>query len=264
MAHITLADHVTPVTGEVQKSVEPQVSEVHSDGDGDEAASTSSTETLRETWSPVDSAAGAEPKQQPQTSSQHSRRITILPASGITTDFDQLRFEAAAARQFRLRESEAQDPLSASTVSKPELLISSPYNRPEHLLDLTTLDTQNRLLSLALAVLKPIRTDYAIADYLETFNWPEILRMLRQLSEYEKHEWKEQKFYTVVFRSKLNAEIDEERLGDLDRQSHREATESGGLLKYWFGAASEVGRENLATCEYIFHFAFRLVGKLLF
>jgi hypothetical protein len=35
----------------------------------------------------------------------------------------------------------------------------------------------------------------------------------------------------------------------LDYESHAEACESGGLLKYWFGKA-DGERRNLATCKF--------------
>jgi hypothetical protein len=43
----------------------------------------------------------------------------------------------------------------------------------------------------------------------------------------------------------------------LDYESHREACESGGLLKYWFGGPSEE-RRNLATCKHLDIFPFRM------
>jgi hypothetical protein len=179
---------------------------------------------------------------------QRDRRTSILPASSVTTDFDELRFEAAAGRQLQIRSAESErTPSTQSEKEDPQLLISSPYNHPSHLLNLLDLDIQNRLLSLALTGMKPILQNYATADYLESFNWNHVLSTLRQLAKNEGHEFREQKFYTVIFRSKLNKDIDRDRLGDLDQHSHREATESGGLLKYWFGAANE-GGENLATC----------------
>lgn len=253
MTSQTLIDYSSTIVAEIRNNVEPQPLEVGNFIDG--AISVSGTESSQECPADVVGIAGdtgvdLERKSKHQGSIRRNRRTTILPASFAPTDFDELRFEAAAARQLRFWTPEAVETSSPEFEQETELLISSPYNHPRHLLDLTTLDTQNRLLALALAALKPIRSDYATAGYLESFNWTEVLRILRLLASNEGHEWCEQKFYTVIFRSKLNKDIDGERLGDLDQHSHREATESGGLLKYWFGKAGQVGRENLATCEF--------------
>jgi hypothetical protein len=167
---------------------------------------------------------------------------SLISASLITTDFDALRFEAAASLQLLNSQS-----LSTST-PKSHHLISSPYNDPAHLLDLRRLDTQNRLLAQALSFLKPIKDDYATGDYLSSFNWDEVLTALRTLAAAEGHAWTEQVFYTVIFRSKLNGGVDEQRLHDLDKDSHKEAVDSGGLLKYWFGKR-DVHEQNLATCK---------------
>ena len=169
----------------------------------------------------------------------------LISASLITTDFDALRFDTAASLQ--IIQSHQQHNYSTST-PRSHHLISSPYNDPNHLLDLRTLDTQSRLLSQALTFLKPIKDDYATGDYMSSFNWDEVLLTLRSLADAEKHTWVAQSFYTVIFRSKLNVGVDEQRLHDLDKNSHREAVESGGLLKYWFGKRDGEER-NLATCE---------------
>ncbi|KAJ5279881.1 hypothetical protein N7478_005253 [Penicillium angulare] len=160
----------------------------------------------------------------------------------ITTDFDELKFRAAAARQLGFDERDQYT--SAESDSR---LIVSPYNTSPHLLDLNTLDTQSRLLTLALAYFRPIRDDYATADYLDSFNWDEVFHLLRGFSEVEHHTWTTQTFYVVSFRSKLQPGIDNDYLHALDAHSHQEATASGGLLKYWFGTKNEK-RENLATC----------------
>ncbi|KAK4494666.1 hypothetical protein PRZ48_014022 [Zasmidium cellare] len=126
-------------------------------------------------------------------------------------------------------------------------LISSPYPDFENQLQLDHLDLPNQLLAFALTALKPIRDDYATAPYLESFNWSEVFALLRTLSKQVGYEWKKQDFYVVIFRSKLQANIDRDRLGLLDQMSHQEACASGGLLKYWFGSP-DVERQNLATC----------------
>ncbi|KAJ5893933.1 hypothetical protein N7495_005624 [Penicillium taxi] len=137
-----------------------------------------------------------------------------------------------------------QDSINPNTDS---LLIASPYEELPHLLDLKSLDTQSRLLALALSYLKPIRNDYATAEYLDSFNWNEVFDLVRTFSETEGHQWKSQSFYVVSFRSRLQPNVDQDYLTDLDAYSHQEAVASGGLLKYWFGTKNEQ-RQNLATC----------------
>lgn len=158
----------------------------------------------------------------------------------ITSDFDELKFQAAASRQLQDQEGNSSDLDSR--------LIASPYNTAPHLLDLNTLDTQSRLFSLALAHFTPIRDDYATAEYLDSFNWNEVFDLLKTFSETEGHTWTTQTFYVVSFRSRLQPNIDNDHLHALDAYSHQEATASGGLLKYWFGTKNE-HRQNLATCK---------------
>lgn len=165
----------------------------------------------------------------------------LLHHTLITTDFEQLKFAAAASRQLQPQN------VNPSTDADTRL-ISSPYNQTAHLLDLNHLDTQNRLLSLALASFKPIRDDYATAPYLDSFNWQEVFDLVKAYSQAEGHVWTAQSFYVVEFRSVLKPGVDQDRLHALDAYSHQEATTSGGLLKYWFGTKNEK-RENLATCE---------------
>lgn len=128
-------------------------------------------------------------------------------------------------------------------------LVSSPYTTAPHLLDLRTLDLPNQLLARALTILTPIRDDHATAPYLDTFNWTAVFEYLHDLTEKAGYHWSRQTFYVVAFRSILNPDVDGEWLGALDAHSHREATESGGLLKYWFGSKN-AKRENLATCAF--------------
>lgn len=169
----------------------------------------------------------------------------LLHHSHVTTEFDPLRFEAAASLQLKLQ-LEGQYPDTETDTR----LIASPYNSVPHLLDIAALERQDRLFALALAYLKPIRDDYATADYTESFNWTEVYDLLRVFSQAENHTWKSQSYYVVIFRSILLPDIDSDRLYDLDAHSHQEAIASGGLLKYWFGAKNDKHR-NLATCEYL-------------
>ncbi|OCL03932.1 hypothetical protein AOQ84DRAFT_133773 [Glonium stellatum] len=172
------------------------------------------------------------------------RSTLVLDHTSVTKDFDALKFEAAASKQLVLEDV---PPATQSETPLSTLLVSSPYNEEHHLLDLTTLDLPNRLFAKALSMLQPIRPDYATAAYVESLNWATVLNTLRNLCATEGYKWTAYSFYVVIFRSKLKPVIDADLLGKLDFYSHREATESGGLLKYWFGTPNE-GRRNLATC----------------
>ena len=129
-------------------------------------------------------------------------------------------------------------------------LAASPYLSPEHLLDLDTLDPQSRLLALALDSLIPARPDYATCSYEQAFSWPTVFTTLASLAKVQQTAWTHQSFYVVQFRSKLKLSIDKDLLFALDKHSHREATESGGLLKYWYGSPDSE-RYNLATCVWV-------------
>lgn len=59
---------------------------------------------------------------------------------------------------------------SSISAKNDNLLIVSPYDEEEHLLDLRTVDTANQLLAKALVGLKCLREDYATAPYVEIFN----------------------------------------------------------------------------------------------
>lgn len=129
-------------------------------------------------------------------------------------------------------------------------LITSPYEAQEHLTNLSTLPLPSRLLTLALTHLTPTSTSYATTPYHEALNWPTIFEQLKSISAVHNHTWTTTTFYVVEFRSRLKTNIDRKLLFDLDRESHREATGSGGLLKYWFGSTSDnVEGRNLATCK---------------
>ncbi|KAI1612093.1 hypothetical protein EDD37DRAFT_633707 [Exophiala viscosa] len=130
---------------------------------------------------------------------------------------------------------------------RPQWLTVSPYLEPEHLLDLRTLDTPNRLLALALTTLIPATTEYATIRYEDAFDWAKLMSSLRSLAKMEGYRWTHQELYVVEFRSKLKADIDVDLLLKLDKFSHAEATHAGNLLKYWYGVPSPE-RRNLATC----------------
>jgi hypothetical protein len=108
-------------------------------------------------------------------------------------------------------------------------LISSPYTEPEHQLDLGTLDNENSLLAEALVHLRCLRDDYATAPYRQSFNWDEIMNILKILAT--SRGFKETSFFIVAFRSRVKPTAERERLGTLDKAAHAEANASGGFLK---------------------------------
>ncbi|KAF2873570.1 hypothetical protein BDV95DRAFT_592917 [Massariosphaeria phaeospora] len=178
-----------------------------------------------------------------------SKGTTVLDPSLLTQDFDLLRFEAAALDQLNIPGPvcDAKDENPSQPTPLSTFLISSPYNNPGHYLDLEDLDTANLIFSKALTALKAVRSDYATAPYTEALNLNTVVQLVGDFAKEEGFEWKEHGFYVVIFRSKLKEIVDSELLYALDYESHREACESGGLLKYWFGAPSSE-RRNLATC----------------
>ena len=184
-----------------------------------------------------------------------SRGAKVLSTSLITTEFDDLRFEAAAFGQLQISDDshsqhdEHTNPNPSSTAQLSTLLISSPYNNPGHYLDLNDLDLPNLIFAKALTALKAVRPDYATAEYTKALNLDRVIQLVRQFSKDEGYEWQEKTFHIVVFRSKLEEDIDNDLLYTLDYESHREACESGGLLKYWFGKP-DGERRNLATCKF--------------
>ena len=187
----------------------------------------------------------------------------VLRPTYITQDFDSLRFEAGAYGQLLIPEWQAPTTITpsdldsdteqvGSTAQTPPkystLLVSSPYNFVGHYLDLSTLSTTSLLFAKALTALKPTRPDYATAPYTESLNFPHVLEVLQDLCSSQDFFWRETSFYVVVFRSKLKPGVDTDWLYKLDSESHREACESGGLLKYWFGK-TDSANQNLATCK---------------
>lgn len=141
-------------------------------------------------------------------------------------------------------------PQQKDIASRPELIASSPYLETDHLLDLNTLDHQSRLFALALTTLQTRTPRYASVRYEESLDLDELLVEVRKLVNQSGLGWKHQDFYVVEFRSQLKPEIDHALLFKLDKESHREANISGGLLKYWYGEPDEE-RRNLATCKCI-------------
>jgi hypothetical protein len=178
----------------------------------------------------------------------------VLDPAHVTQEFDQLRFEAAAYEQLSSRSADQPSTTQTGEHHLPitpiysTLLISSPYNNPLHYLNLITLPTPSLLFAKALTALKPMRGDYATAPYTQALNFTTVLSVIQDLARTANYDWKETSFYVVVFRSKLKENIDNDYLYKLDYESHGEACDSGGLLKYWFGKA-DGERRNLATCK---------------
>ena len=84
----------------------------------------------------------------------------------------------------------------------------------------------------------PLDAEYATTEYTRAFNWDAVVEELRNLTSIANYAWRRsENYYVVVFRSQLNEGCDRAFLGQLDKNSHREAVVSGGLLKYWFGHA---------------------------
>eukprot|EP00918_Siedleckia_nematoides_P051307 GHVU01112276.1.p1 GENE.GHVU01112276.1~~GHVU01112276.1.p1 ORF type:complete len:303 (+),score=30.41 GHVU01112276.1:76-984(+) len=144
-------------------------------------------------------------------------------------------------------ESEVADSISDPIPDRSNSLITSPYTEISHLLDLTTLDTPYRLMALALTKLQPITTSYATLPYISSFNWPEVIDLLRTISTAQDYTFPSTSFYIVIFRSTIRPSTSYPDLSALDKLSHAEANASGGFLKYWFGTPDTSGR-NLATC----------------
>ncbi|KAH3951008.1 hypothetical protein HBI56_086010 [Parastagonospora nodorum] len=183
----------------------------------------------------------------PDSETLTSTTLVLNPAF-ITQEFDLLRFHAAAFDQLPKTNGDGgtQTP-STTSPAYSTLLISSPYNNPGHYLDLANVTTPSLLFAKALTALAPTSSDYATAPYTEALNFDRVFDLLQDLSIESGFSYPETEFYVVVFESKLKAGIDQEWLYKLDYESHREACESGGLLKYWFGKA-DGERRNLATC----------------
>jgi hypothetical protein len=136
---------------------------------------------------------------------------------------------------------------SQTADAQPRWLVASPYTEPAHLLDLDTLDIQSRLFAIALTHLQSATADYACVAYEDVFDFRLLMEKLQSLAREQGVTWQRQNFYVVEFRSTLKESFDCDRLSFLDKESHKEAVASGGLLKYWFGTPNRA-RQNLATC----------------
>ncbi|ODV81096.1 uncharacterized protein CANTADRAFT_25357 [Suhomyces tanzawaensis NRRL Y-17324] len=130
---------------------------------------------------------------------------------------------------------------------------SSPYHEKEHWLDLTKVPDTKRVIALALQSFEPRNEQYAFDDYDQAFNIPEIVELARNYAKQLEIEIEPTSVYVIAFRLILKLEVQassENRrfLAKVDKDSHVEANESGGLLKYWFGTPDDVHGKNLATC----------------
>jgi len=185
-----------------------------------------------------------------RTTQHIKRRVDLYQVenhSSLDLDSQSFQFQAAASGQIFPLLS-----IGDVTFQQPSsLLATSPYIIREHLLDLNRLpDIQDRIVALALTKLTPTRPDYATAGYEEGLSWNEVRSTIGYLTDAAQHTWRGRDYYVVIFRSKLRPDFEAPLLWELDRESHREAVESGGLLKYWFGSTDSQNR-NMATCKYL-------------
>lgn len=146
------------------------------------------------------------------------------------------------------------DPSKPLNIRNLTHIRSSPYLEKDHLLELASLSDEYRVLALALQSFLPTNNyDYAYSAYLDAFNLDVILELVREYSFQMNIVFPSTTIYIIAFRSALYEEIrnsSEKRqfLADVDKASHAEANESGGLLKYWFGTPADTDGRNLATC----------------
>lgn len=91
-------------------------------------------------------------------------------------------------------------------------LVVSPYTLSPHLLDLTRYSQASQLFAKALTDFRPVREDYATAEYAESFNFAEVMETLKFLTRDQGYTWKKTELYIVSFRSQLSPDADPERL----------------------------------------------------
>lgn len=133
---------------------------------------------------------------------------------------------------------------------------SSPYHEHRHWLDLTKETINYQIIALALQSFHPVTEKYAFDSYHESFNISEIVQLIKQYSEQIHHKFTNTSVHIVAFRSILHDEVKQSSkrrqfLAEVDKASHLEANESGGLLKYWFGVPDDENGQNLATCWWV-------------
>ncbi|KAH6631411.1 hypothetical protein F5144DRAFT_488480 [Chaetomium tenue] len=173
--------------------------------------------------------------------------MTVQQGPVLVAEMQAQSFRDLETKKSSVVVSEIKAKVSVPNHSQDRYLVVSPYHEQEHLLDLETLDIENQLLAISLTKMESLRQDYATAPYVQTFNWEEIIEMLRTLAGRLNHNWKKTSFFVVAFRSRIPPTTVYAELGTLDKAAHAEATASGGFLKYWFGTPDAEGR-NLATC----------------
>lgn len=166
--------------------------------------------------------------------------MTVISTALIEDDFDLL--------------VPIHDPSKQLDVSYLKKIKNSPYLGLDHLLELTSLSDEYRILALALQSYHPIdNSNYAYSIYLEAFNISIIIDLVRNYSLQLNFTFPPTTVYIIVFRSVLYEKVRnscEKRqfLANVDKESHAEANKSGGLLKYWFGTPDDTHGRNLATC----------------
>ncbi|KAK6457412.1 uncharacterized protein RJT20DRAFT_1983 [Scheffersomyces xylosifermentans] len=138
-------------------------------------------------------------------------------------------------------------------VTSIDLIRSSPYYEKDHWLDLTRSTDAYKVIGLALQSFKPTTEKYAFDPYLEAFNISVIIKLVKDYAKQLQIKFPKTHVYIIAFRSILFEHVQtsaEKRqfLATVDKDSHKEANESGGLLKYWFGTPDDVHGQNLATC----------------
>ncbi|KIX01338.1 uncharacterized protein Z518_09063 [Rhinocladiella mackenziei CBS 650.93] len=171
---------------------------------------------------------------------EEGTHVRALDAQNVT------KTDGSSAEVLRTEDHVPQISIEDNEASSRWLTVS-PYLDSNHLLDLQSVDTPNRLLALTAIQLEAATNAYATVRYEDAFDWKGFMANLKALAASEGYTWTRQEFYVVEFRSKLKQNIDVDLLFKLDKESHIEATKSGGLLKYWYGVP-DADRRNLATC----------------
>lgn len=130
---------------------------------------------------------------------------------------------------------------------------SLPYFEKEHWLALDSVEAAYRVVALALQSFGPTRELYAFDDYFSSFNVDEVVSIAKTYAHRLKVPLAPTRVYVIAFRLRLKEEVQHlaskrQFLAKVDKDLHREANESGGLLKYWFGTPDDVHATNVATC----------------
>ncbi|CUM66703.1 uncharacterized protein PRCAT00004381001 [Priceomyces carsonii] len=145
------------------------------------------------------------------------------------------------------------DPPSSVETENVSVIQSSPYSETDHLLHLKGLDTGYRALAIALQAFQPQNSNFAFDSYTDAFDISRIVALARTITAKLNEPFPDTEVYIIVFRSILHKHVLEssqkrDLLAYIDKRSHSEANQSGGLLKYWFGTPDKIYGKNLATC----------------